>query len=76
MSADKSRLGIVGSSYTLTKDGMTEKKVVLRNLFLSPSKWGLGWKELINDMRPYIDNGSINVVLDLKFNKDDEAIVL
>ena len=76
MSADKSRLGIVGSSFTVTKDGLPGKKAVFPNLFLSPPNWGYGWKELINDMRPYIDNDSINVVLDLKLNKVNDSIVL
>ena len=76
-SGDKSRLDIAGTSITVTKAGLPEKKRTYPlEKFLEPSSWGRGLSPFLKDMTPYIDNDAINITIDLKLNKENEPLVL
>jgi hypothetical protein len=77
LSDDKSRLGISGTSFTVTKAGLPDKKETYPlEFFLEPPNWGFGFASFLDDMTPYIDNDGINITIDLKLNKDNEPLVL
>ena len=69
MSADKNALDIVGSSFTVSKAGLPDKKATVAN-------WGWGFYPFLADMTPYIDDDGINVTLDLKLNKEQQQPII
>jgi len=77
LSDDKSRLDVGGTSFTVTKAGLPDKKYTLDpGDFLEPPLWSWGFGPFLEDMTPYIDNDIINVTIDIKLNKENESIVL
>ena len=73
---DKSRLGVGGTSFTVKKSGLTDRRYILPFRTFLESPTGCGFHSIVENITPYIDNDSINIVLDLKLSKDNEAIVL
>jgi len=77
LSDDKSRLGVGGTSFTVTKDELPdEKHTFALGDFLKPHTWSWGWSSFLDDMSPYIDKNEINITLDLQLNKDNKPLVL
>ena len=77
LSDDKSPLDIGGSSFSLRKTGLPEKK------FSFPPKteifqplWNKGWQPFLTNFLPFIDNDTINITIDLKINNINEPLVL
>jgi hypothetical protein len=76
-SDDKGRLGVDGTSITVSKAGVFDTKMTFPpNIVLEPPHWCRGWRAFLEDMTPYIDNDAINTTLDLKMNMITEPLVL
>jgi hypothetical protein len=74
--SNKNNLNVGGSSFTITKSRLPDKKKIFSdNSILNPDHI-YGWKTFMNDMRPYIDNDSINITLDLKLKITNETLEL
>ena len=76
-SDENSSLDIGGTSFTVTKEGLPDKKCsfnIVQILCLPTHMWGL--PSFLADIRPYIDNNCINVTLHLMRHKDNESLVL
>jgi hypothetical protein len=74
---DKSRLDVGGTSFTVTKAGLPDKKYTLDSGRFIELAAGWGFPEVFADMTPYIENDdSIDVTIDIKLNKENESIVL
>ena len=67
LSEDKNRIGVSGSSFSLSAPDVLEYKLSLpaEMMMLGPI-WSLGFRLFIRDITPYIDNNCINVQLDLE----------
>jgi len=76
MSCNTSRLDVGGTSFTVKKSGLNDRRFILPFRTFLESPKGCGFHSIVENITPYIDNDSIDVVLDLKLNKDNEAIVL
>jgi len=69
MSVDKTSVDLNGSSFTVAKAGLPDVKrfFVLGN-FLEPPEWrGRGFRSVLADMTPYIDDDSLDITADFKF---------
>lgn len=76
-SNDKSSLSVGGSSITVNKIGKIDRKRTFPSTETMDSDHSsLGWCNFLDNLSPFIDNDKINIILDLKFNKVDEPLVL
>ena len=73
--SNKNILNIGGTSFTITKDGLSDKKRIFTDSSILHSD-GRGWRKFLADMTPYIENDGINITLNLKLKIIDEPLVL
>lgn len=79
MSVDNSPIDIGGSSITVSKVGLPDKKKKYKTgNILGPPFWCWGWSSgsFLDDMTPYIEDDIINVTLNLKINKEDQRSII
>ena len=73
--SNKNILNIGGTSLTITKDGLSDRKGNYPDdSFLDCQ--GHGWSTFLADMTPYIDNDGINITLNLKLKIIDKPLEL
>jgi len=73
LSDDKSGLNVGGTSFTVTKAGMPDKKQTLPLEMIMT--WSLGFGSFLRDITPYIDNNALNIILDLNLSIVEKPIL-
>ena len=75
-SENKGRIDLGGSSITITKTGLVDKKLSLSDkIFLEPPTW-YSSALVLNNLRVFVDNDGINISFHIKLNQINEPIVL